>query len=177
MTPSIPHVDVVQNAYVVPDVAKAAGQFNALYGIGPFLFGPGLEMGGAVYRGRPASEPIIIDVGLAQAGDITIELISQRSGAPSAFRDMAPDGGPVLHHVAYWSSDPQGDAQAFTDAGLEVAMASRGRGNYWISFVDARPALGHMIEIYPDHPDLRALYSRIRQSAATWDGRDLLIPL
>ena len=101
MTPSIPRVDVVQNAYVVPDVAKAAEQFHALYGIGPFLFGPGLE----------------------------------------------------------------------------IAMASRGRGDYWISFVDARPALGHMVEIYPDHPGLRALYERIRQSAANWDGQDLLIPL
>jgi hypothetical protein len=62
------HLEVVQNAYVVPDVAVAARNFRDLYGIGPFLVGYGLEPGDPVYRGRPAPEPIVIDVALAQAG-------------------------------------------------------------------------------------------------------------
>lgn len=177
MTITIPHVEVVQNAYVVPDVASAAQRFHDLYGIGPFLVGRGIEMRDAVYRGQPATEPIVLDVALAQAGEITIELMAQQTDAPSAFRDMFPDGGPGLHHVATWSQDWAKERQAFIDAGLEVAMESLGRGDYRISFIDARPALGHMIELYPDHRDLRTLYARIRDQAANWNGLELLIPL
>ena len=177
MTVTIPHVEVVQNAYVVPDIAVAARHFHDLYGIGPFLVGRGIEMRDAVYRGKPATEPIVLDVALAQAGEITIELMAQQTAAPSAFRDMYPDGGPGLHHVATWSQDWAKDRQAFLDAGLEVAMETLGRGDYRICFIDARPTLGHMIELYPDHRDLRTLYGRIRETAANWDGRELIIPL
>lgn len=177
MTGTIPHVEVVQNAYVVPDLGAAAQRFHELYGIGPFLVGRGIEMREAVYRGKQVTEPIIIDVALAQAGEISIELIAQVSGAPSAFRDMYPDGGPGLHHVATWARDWEQERQAYLDAGLEIAMESLGRGDYTISFIDARPALGHMIELYPDHRDLRALYRRIRDQATRWDGRELLLPL
>jgi Glyoxalase/Bleomycin resistance protein/Dioxygenase superfamily len=177
MTGTIPHVEVVQNAYVVPDLAEGAQRFHELYGTGPFLVGRGIEMREAVYRGKPVTEPIIIDVALAQAGEISLELITQVSGAPSAFRDMFPDGGPGLHHVATWARDWEAERQAYLDAGLEIAMESLGRGDYTISFIDARPALGHMIELYPDHQDLRRLYGRIRDLATTWDGRELLLPL
>jgi hypothetical protein len=155
----------------------AARRFRDLYGIGPFLVGYGIQPGNPVYRGRPAPEPVVIDVALAQAGELVIELIAQQSAGPSAFRDMYPDGGPGLHHVAAWSADYAKDLQALVDEGLEVAMETQGRGDYRMCFVDARRELGHMIELYPDHPSLRALYARIRGLADTWDGRELLLPL
>jgi hypothetical protein len=53
----------------------------------------------------------------------------------------------------------------------ELRTAS-GRG---ASYVDTRPLLGHMIEVYPPGPGLTALYAEVARAAAEWDGRTLRV--
>lgn len=177
MSSQLPPVRVVQNAYVVCNLEEACRQFHDLYRIGPFFRLDNLELREVVYRGRPASDRIVIDVAFAQSGEILIELIAQSSPGPSAFRDVYAEGEQGLHHVATWSSDYVAERQAFVDAGCEIAMELSGRGDYQMCFIDARPILGHMIELYPDHPDLRRLYTEVRERTPGWDGGELILPL
>jgi hypothetical protein len=174
---ALPPVAVVQNAYVVPDLVAGCRRLHELYRIGPFLRIGRHELRDAFYRGQPAPEPVVIEAAFAQSGELSIEVIQQLSPGPSAFRDMFGPGEHGLHHVATWATDWNAERAAFIAAGYEIAMESAGRGDYRICYVDARPTLGHMIELYPDHPDLRAVYRRVAEATAAWDGVELFQPM
>lgn len=177
MAASSAPVRVVQNAYVVPDLEAACHRLHGLFRIGPFFRLPPREIRDVVYRGRLLDAPLVIEVALAMAGDVQVELIRQTSPGPSAFRDMYGEHDTGLHHVAYFASDFATERRAFVDAGYEVAMEMPGRGDYRICYIDARAAVGHMIEIYPDHPMLRGLYAYVEEHTSAWDGSDLIQPI
>jgi hypothetical protein len=51
-------------------------------------------------------------------------------------------------------------------------------GDVRISYVDTRGLLGHMVEVYTDHPSLRKVHAHVRAGAQDWDGKtDLTRPL
>jgi Glyoxalase/Bleomycin resistance protein/Dioxygenase superfamily len=173
----LPPVAVVQNAYVVPDLVAACHRMHELYRVGPFLRIDTYEMRDVLHRGAPVAEPIVIEAAFAQSGDIVIELIEQTSPGPSGYRDMYGPGEQGLHHIATLTHDYDAERQAFLDAGYELSMEMPGRsGDYMICYVDTRPVLGHMIELYPAER-LEAAYTTIRECAADWDGAgDLIRP-
>jgi hypothetical protein len=175
--PQLRHSGIVQNAYVVEDLTEACRRFSDTLGIGPFFRGERHPMRDVRYRGRPAPEPVVIEIALAQAGDVQIELIQQHSPGPSAYRDVFAKGEEGLHHVAVFAGDYAGCRQSLVDAGFEVAMDIAGLGDYEICYVDTTAAFGHMLEIYPEHPALRRLYAFVRAAAEQWDGRDPIRPL
>ena len=167
---------VVQLAYVVTELEAACQTFRELYGIGPFFRSPTHALPNVRYRGSP-TEPVVIDVAFAQSGDMNIELVAQISPGPSAFREMYAEGEQGLHHVAVFASDYAADHQALIDAGHEEVMDLRRGDDCRICFIDARPTLGHMIELYTDHPLLRHLYAFVRKETERWNGKDLILPL
>lgn len=177
MTHALPPVQIVQNAYVVADMELACLRMHDVYGIGPFLQIPRHTMVGVDLSGVPATEPIEIEVAFTQAGELNIELIYQHSNGPSAFRDSVPAGASGLHHVATFAADYHAARQAYLDRGYEVVMEMSGFGDYQICYVDTRPTLGHMLELYPDNAHLRNLYATIRERCVAWDGRELFEPL
>lgn len=173
---SILRAPIVQNAYLVPDLEAACVRLNRLYGIGPFLGGTReLTMDDHVYRGVPA-DPIRLSNVFVQAGAVVFELIQLRSEAPSAFHDMIADDRPVFHHVAVWATDYEQDRDAAIAAGYPVASEFTIWGDVRICYLDTRAAIGHMTELYPEHPGVRAMYERTRREAAEWDGRALIRP-
>ena len=66
----------------------AAGKWASVHGVGPFHVLPVVEQE-AVVRGEPA--PVSIQVGVAQAGPVQIELIQQHCDRPSIFRELEPE--------------------------------------------------------------------------------------
>lgn len=172
---SLPPVQVAQTAYVVADIERACRRLNEVYRVGPFFRIATYAMPDVVYRAQTLTEPVVIEAAFAQAGDVVIELIEQTSPGPSAFRDMFAPDEQGLHHVAMWTQDYAAEKQHFVDAGFEIAMEMPGRsGEYNICYVDTRPLLGHMIELYPDHPTLRGAYAAVRDRSRSWDGRELI---
>jgi hypothetical protein len=169
-------VEVAQNAYVVPDIEAACRRLHELYGIGPFFRVGPYEMRDVHYRGAAATEPVIVEAAFAVSGPVQIELVRQHGSAPSIFRDMYGDGDHGFHHIATWTQDFESEKQAFVDAGYEVAMEISGMGDYRVAFIDARKTVGHMIELYPDHPVLRAVYASVLERTRSWDGRKLVLP-
>jgi hypothetical protein len=168
---------IVQNCYVVPDLDEACRQFNAAYGIGPFLGGGEILLEHQVYRGQPAP-PVRLRGVFAQSGDMNVELVQILSDGPSAFKEMfAPGAPPALHHVAMFCDSYEGVRDGFVAAGYPVASEftiTAMKADF--SYIDTRALNGHFVELYPEHEGIRAMYRQTVEAARTWDRKQLIIP-
>lgn len=167
---------IVQNCYVVRNLEEGCAQFHRLYGIGPFVGGATMQLTQHVYRGQPAPS-IALRAAFAQAGDINIELVELVSRAPNPFRDMFPDGTEGFHHVAMFCDDFVATCKHFAAMGYPLVSEACLLPGIRVGFVDARKAIGHMIELYPENETIRAVFRKIRDAADSWDGKNLIIPL
>ena len=147
-----------------------------MFGIGPFLVGRDpLPASAVTHRGKPATEDLDFSRAFVQSGDLNVELIQPHSTEQNAFWDMFPLGKEGLHHVAIFAEDYAKERQAFMDAGYEIATELQLLPDCSVSFVDTRSALGHMVELYEDHPLLRDVYQQTRDVAENWDGKELIM--
>ena len=170
---------IVQNAYVVANLERACDRFNRLFGVGPFVGGGEGVLADHVYRNEPA-EPIRIRGVFVQSGTLNIELIELVSDAPSAFHDMFGGAKNLgcregLHHSAIFAADYEDARRRFAEQGYPVASEFSFAGRR-ICYVDTRPLLGHMIEIYPDLPLIRAMYAQARDAAQARPGELAILP-
>lgn len=167
------HQQIVQIAYHVADLDAAVVAFHRRFGWGPFLVRRHLRLPEVRYRGAP--ETLDISVAHGQAGDVQIELVTQHCDRPSAFRDAFAAHGEGVHHVALFPRDHDEMLAHFVANGFPVTTelkTAEGRG---AAYVDTRPMLGHMVEIYRVNPSLHALYARVAALRDGWDGQSLAI--
>lgn len=166
---------IIQNAYVVNDIDQAIERWHRIWGLGPFLVRRHITMDQVWYRGQPST--LDISAAFVQAGPMQIEFICQHDDVPSAFRDAFAPGNEGLHHTAVMPDDYRAAVDHFVRLGYPVATELRTRSGRGASFVDTRPLLGHMVEIYPVSEGVLALYRRVAEEAARWDGHTLKIEL
>ena len=164
---------IIQNAYIVNDLKTACQTWHDIYGIGPFFIMEHLPIEEARYNGTVID--LDISVAFSQSGDVNIELIQQHNDGSSGFRDMYPKGHEGLHHVAVICGDYDSEVARFEAAGYPAPMQFRLNADFRVSFVDTRSVLGHMIELYEDNQGLHGLYSMVRESAESWDGKELFV--
>lgn len=166
---------IVQNAYVVNDIDAAVERWHGLWGIGPFFVRRHVAMVSVIYRGAPAT--LDISAAYAQAGPIQVELVMQHNPGPSALRDMFAPGQEGLHHVAVIPEDFDAMLAFYRQLGYPVATELRTVAGRGAAFVDTRPLLGHMVEVYIPSEALKTMYREVAEAAANWDGRQLKIEL
>ena len=172
---SILPVGLVQMAFLVPNLEAGCAALHRAYGWGPFLGGTEGVLADHVYRGQPA-DPIRIRGIFVQSGDINIEVIEVVSDTPSAFHEaLRGDGQPVLHHCATFAADYAGTRDHFVAQGFPV-VSEFGFAGHRICYVDTRPLLGYMTEIYPELPLIRAMYAETREAARLRAGDDAITP-
>ncbi|RYD44444.1 MAG: hypothetical protein EOP83_31285 [Verrucomicrobiaceae bacterium] len=129
------------------------------------------ELSGHSYRGQSAP-PVNVKVAFVQSGELNLELIEVVGSENSAFRDMFGPGEEGFHHVGIFSEEPAAERARLERLGYPVAsefVSERGT----ITFLDARSALGHMIELYSDDPIFPHVFEVTRAAAESWDGRNL----
>ena len=166
---------IVQNGYVVRDLEQACARLHAMFGIGPFVGGVEMLLDDNRYRGAPA-EPIRLRGVFVQSGDLNIELVEILSTGPSAFHEMFGKGEEGLHHVAMFSDDYDAEKTRWIAAGHDLVSEFTTGFGAKICYIDARGTLGHFIELYPEHPIIRAMYAQTVEEARDWDGRQLIVP-
>lgn len=172
---SILPVTLVQMAFLVPNLEEGCAALNRAYGWGPFLGGTEGVLADHTYRGQPA-DPIRIRGVFVQTGDINVEVIQTVSDAPSAFHEMLrADGQPVLHHCATFAADYEGTRDHLAGQGYPV-VSEFGFAGHRICYVDTRPLLGFMTEIYPDLPIIRAMYAETVEATAERAGDPAIAP-
>lgn len=159
--------EISETAWVVPDLAQAMKSWIAL-GYGPF-FTMRLDIPDAHYRGRRL--PLSLDVALAWAGGVQIELIEQRSDGPSAYRDIYGPSEGGFHHIRLKPGDYDAHRERLIASGAEIVMELV-LGTQRILYADMRPTLGHMVEILDASPILDRLYAMMVEATRDWDGSE-----
>lgn len=157
---------IIQYAWVVPDLAEAARRWHATTGIGPFLVNRDLKLDEPRYRGQPSRTRF--STAVAQHGDVQIELVEQLDDSASAYRDTVAAGTTGFHHIAFIAADFAADLAHYTDQGFAVA-ADGLFGPMRYAYVDTSATLGHMVEIVEDKPGIRAFFAAVRKAAERWD--------
>lgn len=160
----------VQIAYAVPDVESAARSWAARSGAGPFFVREHIALTDVVIRGRPGTFDHSSAYG--QWGPVMVELVEDHGDGPSPVRDVFPRAGSGLHHLAFFVENVDAAVEDLQTQGHAVAMSARTAGGLVFCFVDTRPSLGHMVELYEPTPGLRAFYSMVRAASEDWDGVD-----
>ena len=172
---SVLPVTLVQMAFLVPNLEEGCAALNRAYGWGPFLGGTEGVLADHIYRGQSA-DPIRIRGVFVQTGDINVEVIEVLSDAPSAFHEMLrPDGKPVLHHCATFAADYEGTRDHLVAQGYPV-VSEFGFAGHRICYVDTRPLLGYMTEVYPELPIIRAMYAETVEVTKSRPGDPSITP-
>lgn len=161
-----------QIAYFVPDVRVAAARHHAMFGSGPYFLLEHIPLARCDYRGQPAT--LDHSSAYGQWGALMIEFCQQNSPGPSVFRDLYPDGGEGLHHVALMVDDLGIAMREFEAAGHGTALyAELASGNAY-AMMDCTQTYGHFVELYESSPGLLAFYETVRSAAEDFDGTALI---
>jgi hypothetical protein len=110
-----------------------------------------------------------------QAGPIQIELVTQHGNDPSAFREVFRKGEGGFHHVGMMTESYDATLSQYERAGFPVVTELRTAAGRGAAYIDTRPMLGHMLEVYRPSESLARLYREVAEASANWDGRELQI--
>jgi hypothetical protein len=164
-----------QLGYAVADMETAIKHWVEVEGVGPwFLFDP-MTFLEYHYNGIPQPDPGL-SIALANSGDLQIELLHQRSDAPSMLAEfcarhptLPPQG--LMQHWSAWPGDYDAVHARALAAGYLLAQEGRTE-RVRFAYFRANPGGADGIEISDNPPTVQALRTRIREAAAIWDGGD-----
>ncbi len=156
-----------QNGFVVDDLIAAAQRWVKVYGVGPFHVLPRMEVP-CTYRGSPSV--VDLQVAIAQAGPVQIELIKDYKNSESIFRSAVGEGPCVLHQVCTVTSDYDGKKAHYEALGYEVACELL--GSMRVAYIDTIADFGFFTEIVEETPGFLAGVEGMAKTCANWDGSD-----
>jgi NADPH:quinone reductase-like Zn-dependent oxidoreductase len=159
---------IAQMGYVVRDIEASMHGFIER-GIGPWFYLKGVKPGNFTYHGEPSD--MVMDVAVANSGDIQIELIQPVNAAPSMYKDFLDAGGEGLQHFAYWSQNYQDLYDRATAAGFTVGQEGEiGGPTGRFAYLQTETHPGTVIEISDLGGTKKFVFDLIKLAAATWDG-------
>jgi len=158
-----------QLGYVVDDIVSAARRWSSTFGIGPFHVLPVVDQELTYADGDVRT--LRIQVGVAQAGPVQIELIQQHCDTPSLYRDWSTFGESAFHQIATVTNDYDAKLERFRALGYKVAAESLG-GTFRVAYVDTVDAFGFYTEVVEHTPRFLDQLAVISRTCATWDGTD-----
>jgi hypothetical protein len=157
-----------QLGFVVGDLLRAAERWARVYGVGPFHVMPRVEAR-CTYRG--AQSLIELQVAVAQAGPVQVELIEQFCDRPSVYRDLFDKGESGFHQVCTVTRDYDGKKAHYERMGYELA-SEMNPGSGRIAFYDTVQDFGFFTEVVEASPSFLTNLAKISQTCAAWDGTD-----
>jgi len=165
-----PNQVITQYAYVVPDLDKAVARWRRMFNLGPVFMLRHVPVHDVTYRGAPAE--LDFSGAVAYAGHVQIEWIQQHNDAPSAYRDIVPEGAEGLHHMCFYPDDYEAELARYQALGFPIATGatlSVGDG-VRLCYLDARPQLNCMIELVDMRPEDNFVSTALREATDNWDG-------
>jgi len=157
-----------QIGFVVHDLIGTAARWARVFGVGPFHVLPRAEVL-CTYRGTASS--VDMQVCVAQAGPVQIELIEQYSDGASVFRDMFGTGKSGFHQVCTLTRDYDGTKMHYERLGYELRCELTHPGQR-VAFFDTVHDFGFFTELAEEPPRFLADLARTPRAWAEWDGSD-----
>ena len=163
---AIEHGVIKQIAYVVEDLDAAVQEWVEVLHVGPFFRFDDIKVEDLRYRGGSADTSLAIALG--NSGGVQIELIAQRDGAPSIYREL-PRG---VHHLAVLARDFDAESRRLERRGHPVTWALTVPGICRVRYHDTVATFGHFLELWESTETMRGMLEMIENAAHEWDGRD-----
>jgi hypothetical protein len=157
-----------QLGFVVDDLLSAAARWARVHAVGPFHVLPRVEVA-CTYRGTESE--IAMQIAVAQAGPVQIELIEQRCDRPSVFRDLFAPAQSGFHQLCTVSPDYDGKKAHLAQLGYELASEIITSGNR-VAYFDTVDDFGFFTEVVEETPGFLAQLATVAQTCAAWDGTD-----
>ncbi len=160
---------IFQNAWVVDDIDAEMKKWVDQMKVGPFFVTEHDEnITNVTYRGEPSDLSMI--VGIAQAGNVQIELIQPTTDKPCAYRDTVKPGTTGFHHMCVWTHDIDADTAYFEGLGYPAANLAQA-GDLRFGYYDTNPLMNCMIEVLEVNEGAKAMFDRIAEIGNNWDGK------
>lgn len=140
-----PFKDILQVAYVTPNLEAAIAAWSTGFGISQYMRLPDLAVDVGV------SAPAILSIALAWVGTVQLELIEPRGGQDGIFRDWLSGSNAVMrfHHIARLIADER-EFERFeaevARVGAKVAVRGRNGDQTRYLYTDHVAELGHYVE-------------------------------
>ena len=160
---------VVQVAYAVADVRAAAHDFASRLGAGPFFVRHHELPRHVDHRG--AAGRFDHSSAYGQWGAVQIELVEVHDAAPAELAEIVLRTSGI-HHVATFVASLDDEQRRLESIGWPAVMTAETAGGMRYAFHDARPALGHLLEVYEPAPGVLKLYRMVADAAIGWSGDD-----
>ena len=157
-----------QLGFVVDDLLSAAARWARVHAVGPFHVLPPVEVA-CTYRGTETE--IALQIAVAQAGPVQIELIEQRGDRPSVFRDLFGPAQSGFHQLCTVSPDYDGKKAHLAQLGYELASEIIAKGSR-VAYFDTVGDFGFFTEVVEETAGFLAQLATIAQTCAAWDGTD-----
>jgi hypothetical protein len=157
-----------QLGFVVDDLVDASMEWARVFGVGPFHVLPPIEQP-CTYRG--AESAFNIQISVAQAGPVQIELIKQHCDRPSVLRELATEDGSGFHQLCTVAADYEGKKRYYEQLGYELVCELVARGQH-VAYFDTVDDFGFYTELVEEVPGFIDGLAKIAQTCAEWDGTD-----
>ncbi len=160
---------IVQVAYAVEDVTTAARSFSDRLGAGPFFILRHIALASVSHAGGKGTFDHSSAYG--QWGTIQVELVHVHEASPASLAGVVVRP-PGVHHVAWFVASMADEQGRLERLGWPEVLLAETAGGLRFAFHDARPHLGHLVEIYEPSERLRSFYGMVADAAVGWDGSD-----
>jgi len=165
----VPPGEIMQIAYIVPDLQEAIDSYLATLPMGPWFVFEHFPLLDYQHRGHDAE--LDVSIAMAYSGSMCFELISQNCDNDSVYKEVQRSRGWGFHHWAYASMDFDADLKRYTSDGLEVALYGRAGPGARAAYIDTSGTLPGMIELIEITESVESLFTGMQQAASEWDGK------
>lgn len=157
-----------QMGFVVDDLIGTAERWARVHGIGPFHVLPRMQIH-CTYRG--AESGLELQIALAQAGPVQIELIEQMCDRPSIYRDLVAKGDSGFHQICTLTRDYDRTKSHYESLGYEMVMGIDSEVAR-VAHYDTVADFGFFLEVVEETQAFLAQVTQIAETCAAWDGTD-----
>jgi len=155
-----------QLGFLVDDLLGVAERWTRAFGVGPFHVMPRSDASGS-YRG--ADSTIDMQVAVAQAGPVQLELIQQFCDRPSVYRELCGRGASSFHQICTVTPDYDEKQAHYVGLGYEL-VSEFDAGSARVAFFDTLADFGFFTEVFEQSAPVLGQLSAIAQTCAEWDG-------
>jgi Glyoxalase/Bleomycin resistance protein/Dioxygenase superfamily len=170
-----PRGGIFQMAYIVEDLGAAIDYWVRDLGVGPWFRLDGFDGGDdAVHRGERYTATV--DLAMAFAGHMQIELIQPNDEEPSVYKETIDARGYGFHHFGVASDDVEAGIAELEAKGYALAFKASVPTGGHVAYMDGGPGQPGFLELCAATPAFEELFGSFHRASVNWDGSDPVRP-
>ena len=169
-----PDNGIIQMAYVVEDIHQAMDLWVKKLNVGPWFLIDRFTGVEPRYRGKPTDNAITL--AMSFAGHMNVELIQEKTKAPSVYRETIENRGYGFHHWGVAAKDFDRGVAEYQASGYELAFLARVPTGGRVAYMDTTRDLPGMVDLIELGAAFDEIFGRFYNATIGWDGKDPVRP-